>query len=72
MFDEEEKRNPNKYSNVNIDDYRDSTINVAELLSTLRDKYGDLDDERGCFANGSWLSVYNIVNIITKLADDNR
>lgn len=68
--EDEEEQNRSKFDNVDIDDYRDSTINVAELLEAIRDTYGALDDERGCYdyAHDIWLSVYNIVGIIKNVA----
>lgn len=39
-------------------------MNATELLNKLELRYGSLDDESGCYVNGSWLSVKDIVDLI--------
>lgn len=39
-------------------------INKEELLSELKRKYGDLENDCGCYVNNKWLSIYKIVEII--------
>lgn len=39
-------------------------IDKQELLELLELKYGDLDNECGCYVNGSWLSIADIVELI--------
>lgn len=39
-------------------------INKEELLNELKRKYGDLDNDSGCYVNGKWLSIYQVVEII--------
>lgn len=44
---------------------------VLEYLKRLiENKYGSLDNERGCYADGQWLSIKNIVKLIDR-ADEN-
>ena len=44
---------------------------VLECLKKLiEQKYGTLDDERGCYVNGQWLSVANIVSLIDETDED--
>ena len=40
------------------------TIDVNELLELIRGRYGDLDNECGCYCNGEWLSICDIVGMI--------
>lgn len=35
-----------------------------ELLEKLEHKYGDLDNDRGCYSNNIWLSTASIKEII--------
>lgn len=44
-------------------------INKEELLEALKKKYGDLNNDRGCYVNGRWLSIYDIVKIIEELEE---
>ena len=39
-------------------------IDKEELLRTIERKYGDLENERGCYVDYNWLSVKDIVDII--------
>lgn len=43
-------------------------IEKEELLKLLEEKYGDLSNERGCYVDGAWLSVSNIVELIEECA----
>jgi hypothetical protein len=40
------------------------------ILSALEEKYGDLSDDGGCYVNGKWLSVNEIVELILQINDD--
>lgn len=45
--------------------------NVLDYLKKLiEQKYGTLDDERGCYVNGQWLSVADIVNLIDEADEE--
>lgn len=37
------------------------------LKELIEDKYGSLDDERGAYINGKWLSVKDIVDLIEEV-----
>lgn len=39
-------------------------IDKNKLLDALEEKYGDLNDNCGCYVNNEWLSVKQIVEII--------
>lgn len=39
-------------------------IDAEKLKSKIEERYGSLDDERGCYSNGEWLSVKAIVDLI--------
>lgn len=39
-------------------------IRKEDLLDKLEEKYGDLFSPIGCYVNGEWLSVKEIVNVI--------
>lgn len=44
---------------------------VLELLKILLERrYGSLEDDRGCYVNGKWLSVSAIVELIDRV-DEN-
>ena len=40
---------------------------LANLKELLERRYGPLDDPRGCYVNGSWLSLERIVELIDKV-----
>lgn len=40
---------------------------LADLKELIKDKYGSLDDERGAYVNGRWLSVRAIVDLIDEV-----
>ena len=40
------------------------------LKQKIEEKYGSLDDERGGYVNGEWLSVKDIVDLIDECDDD--
>lgn len=42
-------------------------IDKEELLEVLKEKYGDLENDRGCFCDEEWLSIARIVDIINEL-----
>lgn len=41
-----------------------------EVLIELEKVYGNLDNNCGCYINGEWLSVKNIVKLIEKIDTD--
>lgn len=45
-------------------------LNVDKLKEKIEDKYGDLDDELGCYVNHNWLSVKDVVDLIDDCGDD--
>ena len=44
-------------------------VKAQELKDKIEAKYGSLDDECGCYVNGEWLSVKNIVHLIDECDD---
>ena len=40
---------------------------LADLKGLIEKKYGSLDDERGAYLNGRWLSVKSIVDLIDEV-----
>lgn len=48
--------------------FSDHVVNVSELFEALEGKYGDLDDDRGCYIGNEWLSVKQIVETVMMLA----
>ena len=56
--------------NVALDsgEYDGTVVNVSELLDLIRGKWGDLDDDRGAYCNGEWLSVRDVVMMIVNNA----
>lgn len=45
-------------------------IDKEELLNMIEEKYGDLNNDRGCFCNGTWLSIYQIIEIINSFTNE--
>lgn len=45
-------------------------LDVDKLKEKIEDKYGDLDDEIGCYVNHNWLSVKDVVDLIDDCGDD--
>ena len=43
---------------------------LAYLKELIDKKYGTLDDERGAYLNGKWLSVAAIVQLINKADEE--
>lgn len=43
---------------------------TEELKEKIENKYGDLDDECGCYIGEEWLSVKSIVALIDSCDDD--
>lgn len=43
---------------------------LAYLKELIEKKYGTLDDERGAFLNGKWLSIAEIVQLIDKADEE--
>ena len=39
-------------------------VDTQELLEIIQGRYGDLDDNCGCYCDGAWLSVAEIVEMI--------
>ena len=50
------------------DDFRGEVVDVAEILGFIREKWGDLDDECGCYINGQWFSVNDVAKVILENA----
>lgn len=44
-------------------------VNAQDLKDMIEEKYGSLSDERGCYVNGEWLSVRDIVDLIDECDD---
>ena len=44
---------------------------LNKLLEKLERKYGDINDDRGCYVNGRWLSIAQIVAIIEMVDEEN-
>ena len=40
---------------------------LYDVLIELEKVYDNLDNDRGCYINGEWLSVENIVKLIKKV-----
>ena len=40
---------------------------LQDLLDLLERRYGSLEDGRGCYVNGAWLSVTAIVELIERV-----
>lgn len=45
-------------------------LDVDKLKEKIEDKYGDLDDEIGCYINNNWLSVKDVVDLVDECDDD--
>ena len=45
-------------------------MDAYKLKEKIEEKYGSLDDESGCYINGEWLSVKDIVDLIDECNDD--
>lgn len=45
-----------------------TVVDVVEVLDIIRGIWGDLDDERGAYCNGNWLSVRDMVKVIVENA----
>lgn len=45
-------------------------LDVDKLKDKIEAKYGDLDDEMGCYINNNWLSVKDVVDLIDDCGDD--
>lgn len=39
-------------------------IDITELSAALKKRYGDLDNDRGCYVNGEWLSLARISDML--------
>ena len=44
-------------------------VNAQKLKEKIEEKYGDLNDESGCYVNEEWLSVSAIVDLIDECDD---
>ena len=44
-------------------------MDTQKLKEKIEDKYGDLDDEAGCYIRHEWLSVKDIVDLIDECDD---
>lgn len=42
---------------------------LEQLKKLLERRYGSLEDPRGCYVNGSWLSIERIVELIDKVSE---
>ena len=47
---------------------KDEMLN--KLIERLEERYGDLQDNGGCFVEGEWLSLKQIYDIIDELDND--
>lgn len=45
-------------------------ISKSELLRKIKRRFGSLDNDRGCYSNGRWLSVASIECIINEYSED--
>ena len=45
-------------------------MDAQELKDKIEAKYGDLENELGCYVNGEWLSVKDIVELIDECGRD--
>lgn len=43
---------------------------LKKLKELLERKYGSLNDSRGCYVNGAWLSVEAIVKLIDRVGEE--
>ena len=39
-------------------------VYVDEFLEMMRERWGDLDDDCGCYVNGEWLSVNEVARMM--------
>lgn len=39
-------------------------VDVNDVLEAIQSVYGDLDDDRGCYCNGNWMSVKDFAKIV--------
>lgn len=44
-------------------------MDAYKLKEKIEEKYGSLTDEFGCYINGQWLSVKDIVDLIDECDD---
>ena len=45
-------------------------MDAYKLKEKIEEKYVSLNDECGCYVNGEWLSVKDIVDLIDESDDD--
>ena len=45
-------------------EFDDIIVNVNEVLENVQNIWGDLDDDRGCYCNGNWMSIKDFVKIV--------
>lgn len=45
-------------------------VNKEMLLKELKRRFGDLDNDSGCYNNGRWFSIASIVEIINEHIGD--
>lgn len=43
---------------------------LERLLEVLEEKYGDLDDDCGCYKDKGWFSIARVVEIIKEVDED--
>lgn len=43
---------------------------LEKLKELLERRYGDLNDPRGCYVNGSWLSLERIMELINRVDEE--
>lgn len=53
---------------VDRGDFCGEVVDVTEILEFIREKWGSLDDECGCFINGNWLSIRDVAKMIVENA----
>lgn len=44
---------------------------LKRLKELMEKKYGDIDDDRGCYVNGRWLSLAAIYTMMLQVDDEN-
>ena len=44
-------------------------IDKEDLLNLLKDKYGELGNDRGCYINNTWFTIYDVVELIEECTE---
>lgn len=45
-------------------DYMNLVVDVEELLEAIENRFGDMDDECGCYVNGQWMSPKDFAQMV--------